>query len=322
MKKNIMTCLAVVCFVFLAAGVYGADYPTKPINFICPWPAGGSSDMGSRILAQTAEKKMGQPIVVSNKVGAGSQIGLTELARSKPDGYTIGLVNFPALNAIMLNPERKALFNIDSFTPIVCQVVDPGLIFVKTDSPYKTLKDVLEDAKKRPGEVTASTSGILGVSHLSILMLQEAAGVKFRIVHYDGGAPQMTALLGGQIDVTFDNVGGVPPKIKAGLVRPLALLDKERTRFIPDVPTTVELGYPSVINASVRGVMGPKGLPAPILKRLQDVFLEAMKSQEHVDMMDKGGLTVRPMIGNEYMKYRDEVHERLKRFVAIALDAK
>jgi tripartite-type tricarboxylate transporter receptor subunit TctC len=322
MKRNTMTCLAVVWFVFFAAGAYGADYPTKPINFICPWPAGGSSDMGSRILAQIAEKKMGQTIVVSNKVGAGSQIGLTELARSKPDGYTIGLVNFPALNAIILNPERKAVFNIDSFTPIVSQVVDPGLIFVKADSPYKTLKDVLEDAKKRPGEITASTSGILGVSHLSILMLQEVTGVKFRIVHYDGGAPQMTALLGGQIDVTFDNVGGVPPKIKAGLVRPLALLDRERTRFIPDAPTTVELGYPGVINASARGVMGPKGLPAPVVKYLQDVFLEAMKNKEHVEMMDKAGLTIRPMFGEAYLKYRDEVHERLKRFVVIALGDK
>jgi tripartite-type tricarboxylate transporter receptor subunit TctC len=322
MIRNIMTCLAVLGFVFFGAGADGADYPTKPISFQCPWPAGGSSDMGSRILAQIAEKKMGQPIVVSNKVGAGSQIGLTELARSKPDGYSIGLVNFPALHAIILNPERKALFNIDSFTPIVSQVVDPGLIFVKTDSPYKTLKDVLADAKKRPGEITASTSGILGVSHLSILMMEEAAGVKFRIVHYDGGAPQMTAMLGGQIDVTFDNVGGVPPKIKAGLVRPLAVLDRERTRFIPEAPTTVELGYSSVINASARGVMGPKGLPAPIVKYLQDVFLEAIKSKEHMEMMDKAGLTIRTMIGEEYNKYRDEVQERCKRFVPIALGSK
>ena len=317
-----MAFLTVVCFVFSVVAAQGADYPTKPVNFICPWPAGGSSDMGSRIIAQVAEKKIGQPIVVSNKVGAGSQIGLTELARSKPDGYTIGLVNFPALNAIILNPERKPMFDIDSFTPLVCQVVDPGLIFVRTASPYKTFKDVLEDAKKRPGQVTASTSGILGVSHLSILMIEEATGVKFRIVHFDGGAPQMTACLGGQIDVTFDNVGGVPPKIQAGHVRPLALLDRERTKFIPDVPTTVELGYPSAINALTRGIMGPKGLPESIVKYLQEVFLEAMKSQKHVEMMDKAGLTIRPMIGEAYMKYREEVHERCKRFVPIALGSK
>jgi tripartite-type tricarboxylate transporter receptor subunit TctC len=153
-------------------------------------------------------------------------------------------------------------------------------------------------------------------------MLEEAAGVKFRVVHYDGGGPQMIATLGGQIDVTFDNVGGVPERIKGGLIRPLALLDRERTRFIPDVPTTVELGYPSVINASARGVMGPKGLPVPIVNHLQDVFLEAMKGQEHVSMMNKAGLTIRPMVGEAYIKYRDEVHERCKRFVAMALDAK
>jgi tripartite-type tricarboxylate transporter receptor subunit TctC len=322
MKRNAVTCLAVMCLVFFTAGAYGADYPNRPINFQCPWPPGGPSDLAVRILTQIAEKKMGQPIVVSNKVGAGSQIGLTELARSKPDGYSIGLVNFPAINTIILNPERKPLFNLDSFTPIVCQVVDPGLVLVKADSPYKTLKDLLADAKKRPGEIIVSTAGILGAAHLSILMMEEAAGVKFRIVHYEGGAPQMTALLGGQIDVTFDFVGGVPPKIKAGLVRPLAIMDRERTKFIPDAATTVELGYPSVISHSARGVMGPKGLPAPIVKYLQDVFLEAMKGQEHVDMMDKAGLTIRPMFGEAYIKYRDEVHERCKHFVAIALGAK
>lgn len=322
MKKKMITCLAVVSLVLFASGVWGADYPSKPINFLVPWPAGGSSDMGARILAKIAEKKVGQPIVISNKAGAASQLGLTELARSKPDGYAIGLVNFPALNTIVLNPERKATFGIDSFTPIISQVVDPGLIYVKADSHYATLKDLLDDAKKRPGEVRASTAGILSPAHLSILMMQEAAGVKFRIVHYDGGAQQMTATLGGQVDVTFDFVGGLPPRIKGRMVRALAVLDTERTKFIPDVPTTTELGYLGVINASARGIMGPKGLSAHTVKYLQDVFLEAIKEPEHVEMMEKAGIAIQPMFGDAYIKYRQEVHERCKRFVAIALEGK
>ena len=281
MRQRTLICSAAIFTILLAVSAYGFDYPTRFITFQVPWPAGGSSDMGSRILAGIAEKKMGQSIVVINRVGAGSQIGLTELARAKPDGYYLGLVNFPAMNTIVLDPERKAAFQTDSFVPIISQVIDPCFIFVKADSPYKTLKDLIDDAQKRPGIIRASTTGILSDAHLAILMMEEAAGVKFRLVHFDGGAQQMTATLGGQVDVTFDHVGGLPPRIKAGAVRGLAVLDKGRTNFLPDIPTTVELGYPSVITASTRGVMGPKGIPDPIVKKIQEVFLEAMKSPEH-----------------------------------------
>jgi tripartite-type tricarboxylate transporter receptor subunit TctC len=146
-------------------------------------PAGGSTDVGARILAFIAEKLIGQPIVVVNKVGAGGQIGWTELSRQKPDGYYIGFLMVPSLNTCILDAERKATFNLDSFVPIINQVSDPGLIWVKADSPYKTLKDLLDDAKKRPGVIRASTTGILTDDHLAILMMEEAAGVKFRIVH-------------------------------------------------------------------------------------------------------------------------------------------
>ena len=308
-----------VTLVFLLGGMaLAADYPTKPITLQVPWPAGGSSDMGARILAGIAEKKMGQPIVVINRVGAGSQVGLTELAKAKPDGYYIGAVSLPALNTIALDPERKAAYDIDSFIPIINQVLDPGFIFVRPDSPYKTLKDLLDDAKKRPGQIRASTTGILSDDHLAILMMEEAAGVKFRIVHFDGLAPGMTALLGGQIDVTFDNVGGVSPRVNAGQLRGLALLDKERSKFLPDIQTTVELGYPTVISSSTRGVMGPRGIPDPIVKKIQEVFLEAMKNPEHMEKMEKAGLTIRPMVGEEYARYFRELHGKAKPLVEMS----
>ena len=177
-------------------GAQTLDYPTKPIILQVPWPAGGSTDVGARIVASIAEKKMGQPIVVTNRVGAGSQIGLTETARQKPDGYFLGFASLPALNTIILDPERKALFSLNSLVFIINQVIDPGIIWAKGDSPYKTLKDLLDDARKRPGEIRAATTGILGDDHLAILMLEEAAKVKFRIVHFDGGAQVFTATLG------------------------------------------------------------------------------------------------------------------------------
>lgn len=321
MKGRAFMSLLLVLISALVVATYAAspiDYPVRPITLQVPWPAGGPTDVGARILAAIAEKKMGQPIVVVNRVGAGSQLGLTEIARQKPDGYYIGLVSVPALNTIILDPERKATFDLDSFVPIINQVVDPGLIWVKADSPYKTLKDLIDDAKKRPGVVKASTTGILGDDHLAILMMEEAAGVKFRIVHFDGGAQSLTATLGGQVDVSFDNVGSVAPRVKAGQLRGLAVMDTERSKFLPDVPTTAELGYPIVISSSSRGVLGPKGIPESILMKIQAVFKEAMGEPEHVEKMEKAGLAIKPMVGDEYAKYLRDIHERCKPLVEAA----
>jgi tripartite-type tricarboxylate transporter receptor subunit TctC len=303
-------------------GAQTLDYPTKPIILQVPWPAGGSTDVGARIVASIAEKKMGQPIVVTNRVGAGSQIGLTETARQKPDGYFLGFASLPALNTIILDPERKALFSLNSLVFIINQVIDPGIIWAKGDSPYKTLKDLLDDARKRPGEIRAATTGILGDDHLAILMLEEAAKVKFRIVHFDGGAQVFTATLGGQVDVAFGNVGDIGPKLKGTPFRILMVMDPQRSKFIPDVPTTAELGFPKIISSSSRGMFGPAGIPAPILKKLQTVFLEAMKDPEHLEKMDKAGLAVKPLVGEEYKKYVYDLQERIAPLVEIARQSK
>jgi len=276
------------------------------------YPAGGSTDVGARILAAIAEKKLGQPMIVLNKGGAGGQVGWTEMARQKPDGYYIGFLNLPAVNTVILDPERKADFGTDAFTFIINQVLDPGAVWVRSESPYKTLQDVIDDAKKHPNEITAGTTGLLSDDHLGILMLEQAAGIKFRIVHFSGSAPLRTAVLGGQIAVPFNNVGDIAPRVKSGELRALAIMDKERSKFLPDVPTSVELGYPSVIYSSTRGIGGPKGIPAPIVKKLQDVLKEAMNDPEHMDKMDKAGLAVKIMIGEEYENYFMDFQKRAK----------
>ncbi len=164
----------------------------------------------------------------------------------------------------------------------------------------------------------ASTTGILSDDHLAILMLEQAAGVKFRIVHFDGGPQQLTATLGGQVDVSFDNVGVITSKIRGGVVRALAVLDRERSKFLPELPTAPELGYPTVISSSTRGVMGPRGVPAPVVRKIQEVFLETMKTPEHVEKMDKVALTIKAMVGEEYARYFREMHERCKPLVEAA----
>jgi tripartite-type tricarboxylate transporter receptor subunit TctC len=249
-------------------------------------------------------------------------VGWTELTRQKPDGYYIGFINLPAANTVILDPDRKATFDIGSFTPIINQVLDPGVIYVKPDGPYKSLKDIIEDAQKRPGEVKAGTTGILSDDHLAILMLEEAAKVRFRIVHFDGDPPQLTALLGGQIDVSFLNVGGIAPKVKAGQIRPLLVMDRERSKFYSDVPTSMEVGYPSVISSSTRGIVGPKGVPEPIVHKLQGVFKKAIDDPEHIEKMDKAGLAVKVMMGDEYDRYVMSLHERIKKLMGEARKAR
>jgi tripartite-type tricarboxylate transporter receptor subunit TctC len=304
------------------AGAQTVNYPTKPVILQVPWPAGGSTDIGARIVAAIAEKKMGQPIVVTNRVGAGSQIGLTETARAKPDGYFLGFASLPALNTIVLDPERKALFDLNNLVFIINQVIDPGIIWAKGDSPYKTLKDLIEDARKRPGEIRAATTGILGDDHLAILMLEQAAKIKFRIVHFDGGAHVFTAILGGQVDVAFGNIGDIGTKLKGTPIRILMVMDPQRSKFVPDVPTTAELGFPNIISSSSRGIFGPAGIPDPILKKVQSVFLEAIKDPEHMDKMDKAALAVRPLVGEEYKKYVSELHQRITPLMEIARKSK
>ena len=197
-----------------------------------------------------------------NKGGAGGQVGWTEMVRQKPDGYYIGYINLPATNTVILDPERKAIFTEKDFTPIINQVLDPGVIWVRADSPYKTVQDLIDAAKKAPSTIRTATTGILSDDHLAILMTEEAApGAIFRIVHLDGGATQLKEIMAGNIDAAFDNVGSIATRVKSGEVRALAVMDDVRSKFMPDVPTMKELGYPTVMSNSTRGIAGPKGMP-------------------------------------------------------------
>jgi tripartite-type tricarboxylate transporter receptor subunit TctC len=314
MKKVFGTVVAALA-ILVAGPVVAQAFPTKPVQLMVAYPAGGSTDVAARIVAAIAEKELGQSIVVVNKGGAGGQVGWTEMSRQKPDGYYIGFINLPALNTVILDPDRKAAFNADAFVPVINQVLDPGIIWVKSDSPYQSLKDLLEAAKRTPNKISAGTTGILSDDHLAILMVEEAApGALFRIVHFEGGAPQMTAVLGGHVEVAFDNVGTVFRRIRTGEVRALAVMDTQRSRFLPEVATTPELGYPTVISSSTRGIAAPKGTPPPVIKRLEQALKKAMEDPEHVKKMEDAGLALRVMVGEEYAKYYRELHAKAAKY--------
>ena len=298
-----------------AASAAAQTFPNRPVQLMVAFPPGGGTDVAARILAAIAEKSLGQPIVVVNKGGAGGQVGWTELVRQKPDGYYIGFINLPATNTVILDPDRKAIFTEKDFTPIINQVLDPGVIWVRADSRFKSVADLIEGARESPNTIRAATTGILSDDHLAILMTEEAApGAIFRIVHLDGGATQLKEIMAGNIDVAFDNVGGVVRRVHTGEVRALAVMDHTRSKFLPEVPTMKELGYQTVISSSTRGIAGPKGIPDPTLSKLRDVLKAAMEDSEHVNKLEAQGLGIKIMVGEEYAKYFADTHAQAKKY--------
>ncbi len=281
------------------------DFPSGPIQFWIGYPAGGSSDVGGRILAAAMEQMLGQPVTVVNKPGGSGQLAWTETARQKPDGSVIALVSVPQLQTIILDPERQAAFKLEDFTPIANQVLDPGAIFVGKNSPFQTMNDLLSAAKERPGEVTVGDTGIASDDHLAILDTEQAANVDLRIVHFDGGTPATTAVLGGQIDAVYDNVGQWVSKVEAGDGRVLAVMGETRSQFLPDVPTMEELGFP-VFSYSARGIVGPKGMNPEHVRYLSAIIEAAMNSADVQSKMNDVGIAQEYMGPEEYATFLKE----------------
>ena len=315
MKKKVVLSLLAGFMLLFGALAFAQDYPTRPITLMVPYPAGASSDVGARIVAAIAEKQLGQPIVVVNKVGASGQVGWTELARQKPDGYYLGAINLPHMLSAALDPERKAVYKAEDIVPIISQALDPTTISVRPDSPWKTLKDLIDDAKKRPGQIAAGIVGYLQDDEIGYFQFADGAKVELRRVYFDGAALAITALLGKNVDVLFCTVADNYTQWKAGRIRMLTIMDKERTKFYPDLPTTAELGFPSIISASTRGIAAPKGVPEPNLKKLQEVFKKAMMSKEHLDKLEGAGMPVKIMVGQEFIDYYWESYKVAKRWV-------
>ena len=318
MKKKMIFGLMAVLSVVFVMNAFAQNYPTKPITILIPYPAGASSDVGARIVAAIAEKQISQPIVVVNKPGAGGQVGWTELARQKGDGYFLGGINLPHLLSIVVDPERKAVFKAEDIVPIISQALDPTTISVRADSHWKTLKDLIDECQKKPGQITAGIVGYLQDDEIGYLQFAEKAGVQMRLVYFDGAAPAITALLGKHVDVLFCTVADNYSQWKSGRIRMLTIMDKERTKFYPDLPTTAELGFPTVLSASTRGIAGPKGIPEPIQKKLQEVFKQAMMSKEHLDKLEGASMPVKIMVGKEFVDYYWESFKVAKKWVEYA----
>ncbi len=290
--------VTVVLFAFMITALWsGADraanaaskpYPDKSrsINFIVAYPPGGGTDTTARVMTPLLEKEMGLPVTIINKGGAGGQLGFTEIARAKPDGYTIGYLILPTVITIYLDPDRKAVFSKKSFDLLAMQDSDPGVIAVKGDSPYKTMKELIDAAKAKPGTIRACTSGIMSDDHIAAMMTEQVAGVKLAIVHFDGGGPSRTAVLGGHVEIYYGNASEIRSQVSGGELRILSVMDKKRSRFYPDVKTAEEQGYP-IFSGVHRGVGMPAGAPQEVRDTLVKSLKNVITSDDFTKRMEK-----------------------------------
>ncbi|MBU3615936.1 tripartite tricarboxylate transporter substrate binding protein [Polynucleobacter sp. JS-Polo-80-F4] len=271
--------------IFSSTAFAQSNYPNKPINFIVPYGAGGSADSRSRQIAQKMSVLLKQPIVVDNKPGAGGNIGTEAIVRAAPDGYTIGMGNFAPMAV------NKTLFgNLrydpeTDLTPIILVEKGPLVLVVNPNSPYKTVQDIVVAAKAKPGVLTFSSGGIGGSHQLSAELFELNAGIQMIHVPYKSGSAALTDLMGGNVDLMFDQMYSAVPSIQAGKIRPLAITSKKRSPLLPNVPSFAELGYPKVEVLNWQGLIAPKGTPKAIIDKLNAAANEALKDPQLRELM-------------------------------------
>jgi len=308
---------ALLLLLTLAATVAGvpADepYPSRPISLVAPFPPGGVADQTARPVAASMEKVLKSPVGVVNKTGAAGAVGMQFVATSKPDGYSLLL----ALSSISIIPEadkifdRKPAFTVDQFEPIALISADPTILVVPANKPWKTAKEFIEDARKNPGRISYSSSGIYGTLHMAMELLSQAADIKLRHVPFSGGGPAVTAILGGHVDALASGPSVVLPHIKAGTLRALAGWGDKRIAALADVPTFKELGYPDAEFYIWAGVFAPRGTPEPVLAKLRETLKQVVADQEFKGAMDKLETPIVFKQGADFQKFFEADARRL-----------
>jgi tripartite-type tricarboxylate transporter receptor subunit TctC len=315
-----LACAGLAALVFMASGpVEAADYPVKgrAISIIVPFTPGGANDVAARVQAPVLEKELGVPVMVVNKPGASTQIGMTQLVQAKPDGHTLGLLTLPGAMLAYLDPSRKAIYSRKDFTVVAMQSWDPNSLSVKTDSPHKSLRDLVEAAKANPEKVKVGTSGLLSTDHMVLLMLQKAAGVKFSIVHFDGGTQSITALLGGHLDAVVTTASTFLPQLKSGNVRMLGITDREENKFFPGIKTFDAQGYKVQYGAS-RGIAVRSETPKEVLDILGPAVKKATDDADVRKRMNEMALTLRYMDEKQAGAFWDELEAQTKPLLSLA----
>jgi tripartite-type tricarboxylate transporter receptor subunit TctC len=298
---------AASCAAVLLASLVGASVATAQsfpeegptITLMVPYAAGGTVDGTARLMAAGLEEELGTTVQVVNKPGAASQVAMTTLLQAEPDGYTLSYAVLPTVITHYMDPERGPPYAREDFQKIGLHFVVPALLAVRTDSPYHTVGDLVAAARENPGGIKVSDSGLMATPHMQLLMLELAEDVKFASVHFDGGAPSVTALLGGHVDVLAGSIGDAVPNVKAGNFRVLGIADTEPSAYLPDVPTMASEGI-DVVTYSATGIVGPPGMPEEIVSTLSEAMEKVIAREEHQERLTQYGVTSRHLGPDDY----------------------
>jgi tripartite-type tricarboxylate transporter receptor subunit TctC len=285
----------------------------RPIEAIVPFPPGGGVDVMTRILMPIVAQHLGggAKTIVSNRSGAGGQLGFEAMFNAPPDGWTIGAISAPALQAIPI--ERPTRYRVPDFTYIANVVDDANAFYVRADSPFRSLADLVAAARARPGTVTYATTGVGSDDHIAMLAFQQMAGFPPMVhVPYAGGAPVMQAILGGHVDMASGNLSEAIAQAREGRTRYLAGAAPERWSVLPEVPTFRESGYDLVAGAS-RGFVGPPGMPPAVVERLRAAFAAAIADPAFQREAERQFLPLRPLVGEAYRSMIAEMDTGLRR---------
>ena len=291
-------------------------YPSRAITIVNPFPPGGAVDVVGRPFAAALEPLIKQPVVIETKAGAAGQVGAQFAANAKPDGYTL-LAHLPSVSGFEAVDKlfgRTPKFTRADFIPIARLTEGPLVLVVNDQQPYKTLKDLVDDAKKRPDQIIFSSSGLYGALHLPTALFMNAAGVKMRHLPTNGGGPALTAILGNNSQVLVTSIAAASAQMKAGKLRALACYSPKRATSLPDVPTLKELGYNVEFSIWV-GLFAPKGTPAPVIAKLRADTKKVADSETFKKTISNIGDVVAYLDQPEFAKFWDEDAKRVENAV-------
>ena len=309
--------LTALLLVFGAGGAFAqgaANYPSKPIRIVVPFPAAGTTDILARAVGNEMQKAWGQPVVVENRPGAGGNLGSDVVAKAAPDGYTllVGAVSPQAIN-VTLYP-RMPYDVMRDFAHITLIAVVPNLLEVHPSVPVKTVKELIDLAKAKPGQLAYASSGSGTSIHLSAELFKSMAGVDMLHIPYKGSAPAITDLMAGQVQLMFDNLPSSIAQVKAGRLRAIAVTTLTRSPALPDVPTIAESGLPGYDASSWFGMHAPAGTPKDIVNKIHGVVAKALRTPEMIERLSTQG--AQP-VGNTPEEFTEFVRAEIAKWAKV-----
>jgi tripartite-type tricarboxylate transporter receptor subunit TctC len=312
MIRPTLAALVLGCALLVPAALAQSDYPSKPITMIVPFPPGGVADITARPLADAMGRILKEPVVIENRSGAGGGVGMQYVARARPDGYTVLL----ALSSISIIPEadkvlgRDPMFTLNQLVPIARFTADPTVLAVRADSPYKSVADLVNAAKQKPGAIPYGSSGNYGTMHVPMEMFDSAAGIKMLHVPFTGAGPAIVALLGGQVDALSTGPSSIMGHLRGGKVRVLATWGEARHPALPDVPTLKELGYDAQFSQWT-GLFVPAGTPEPVVAKLREAARAAVADATFQQALAKVETPIQYLDQPQFQKFWDTDAQKL-----------